>query len=51
VYISEVFAVIERTEGVDHVAAASFVDRPSDAEYPVGPKVVVASGSHRITVI
>ncbi|MEP7305156.1 MAG: putative baseplate assembly protein [Acidobacteriota bacterium] len=51
VYISEVFAVVERTDGVDHVVAATFVNAPTSTSVTVGENVLVASGAHRITVV
>jgi len=51
VYISEVFAVIERTEGVDHVAEATFAGSPTLTRVDVGENVLVASGNHRIVMV
>jgi hypothetical protein len=45
VYISEVYAVIERTEGVDRVVEARFISQPE-----VHENVLVASGTHQITI-
>jgi hypothetical protein len=51
IYISEVFAVIERTEGVDHVVEASFVGQPTLTRIDIGENVLVASGTHQITIV
>jgi hypothetical protein len=50
VYISEVFAVIERTDGVDYVVEAKFLERPDSTELPLGENELVASGSHQIRI-
>ena len=51
VYISEVFAVIERTDGVDHVVDAAFVGQPNLPRIDVGENVLVASGAHQIAIV
>jgi hypothetical protein len=51
VHISEVFAAIERTPGVDYVASAAFIGAPGDAVLSVKPNVLVASGTHQMTVV
>jgi hypothetical protein len=51
VHISEVFAVIERTEGVDYVSRAAFVNGPGLTRLDVGENVLVASGNHQITLV
>jgi len=51
VYISEVFAVIERTEGVDHVVSAVFANHASITQLPVDDNKLIASGDHQITVV
>jgi hypothetical protein len=51
VHISEVFAVIERSEGVDHVATVSFIDAPGQVRFDVGENALVASGTHQITMV
>ncbi|MGJ4951513.1 putative baseplate assembly protein [Bradyrhizobium sp. HKCCYLS20291] len=47
VYLSEVYAVIERTEGVDHVVEAGFVGE----EPVIAENMLVASGVHQITMV
>jgi hypothetical protein len=51
VYISEVFAVIQRVQGVDHVVEATFVDQPAFSRKDVGENVLVASGTHQIAIV
>jgi hypothetical protein len=51
VYISEVFAVIERVQGVDHVVEATFVDQPALSRMDVDENVLVASGTHQIAIV
>jgi len=46
VYLSEVYAEIERTEGVDHVITADF----AGAEPVIEENMLVASGTHQITI-
>ncbi|MBS1824047.1 MAG: putative baseplate assembly protein [Acidobacteria bacterium] len=50
VYLSEVFAVLERIEGVDHVVSASFIDLPGAGVFPVPSNSLASSGAHLITV-
>jgi hypothetical protein len=47
VYLSEVFAVIERTDGVDHVVTVDF----AGAESPIDENMLVASGIHQIEMV
>jgi predicted phage baseplate assembly protein len=51
VYISEVFARIQRVPGVDHVVEATFVDQPALSRKDVGENVLVASGIHQIAIV
>ncbi len=52
VYLSEVAAVLERTEGVDYVAEVHFTDAPSQtAAMTVPENSLVASGSHAIGIV
>src|SRR5262249_25590233 len=51
VYISEVFAVIARVPGVDHVVEATFVDQPALSRRDVEENVLVASGTHQIAIV
>jgi len=51
VYISEVFAVIERVPGVDHVVEAKFVDQPASTSLDVDDNGLVASGIHQIAIV
>jgi len=51
VHISEVFAVIERVDGVGHVQAASFVAAPGASRFDVSENALVASGSHQIVMV
>ena len=48
VFLSEIYAVIERTEGVDFVREASFVVDPLATSLTVGSNALVASGLHTI---
>jgi predicted phage baseplate assembly protein len=50
VYLSEVFAVIARVSGVDHVQSASFIDAPTASSIPVDANSLTASGIHVIEV-
>ena len=51
VHISEVFAVIERVDGVDHVSTASFLAAPGSARFDVSENALVASGTHQIVMV
>ena len=51
VFISEVFAVIERVQGVDHVVEAKFVDQPASTSLDVDDNGLVASGIHQIAIV
>ena len=50
VYLSEVFAVMARVPGVDHVQSASFVGAPTASSIAVGENSLTASGAHVIEV-
>lgn len=51
VYISEVFAVIERTDGVDYVVDARFMEQPDRSEMTLGENELVASGMHQVGIV
>ena len=51
VYISEIYAVIEATEGVDYVESVILNDDDSLVEVPIGQNALVYSGSHDILMI
>jgi predicted phage baseplate assembly protein len=51
VFLSEVFAVIERTEGVDHVESALFPDAPLATSVAVAENSLAASGNHLIHIL
>ncbi|HET9193087.1 MAG TPA: hypothetical protein VFO21_09420 [Vicinamibacterales bacterium] len=51
VHLSEVFAVIERVGGVDHVVTASFIDLPGAVRFDVNERALVASGAHQIVMV
>ena len=52
VYLSEVFAVLQAVEGVDHVVDASFIDAaPTATSLTIGEHALVASGGHEIGVV
>ena len=51
VQLSEVYAVLQRVEGVDYVESAEFPDAPSATSLDVGENNLVASGSHHIEMI
>lgn len=50
VYKSEIYAVLERLQGVDHIKDVIFVDYPGD-EIVVENNVLVASGTHNIEIV
>lgn len=50
VYVSEVHAVIERTEGVDHVESADFTEYPGASSIEINENSLVASGIHNIEI-
>jgi hypothetical protein len=49
-YISEIYAVIEATAGVDYVLKARFLDSDDPTVVPVGPNELVYSGTHQIVM-
>lgn len=51
VQLSEVYAVLQRVEGVDYVASAEFLDAPGMSALDIGENNLVNSGSHRIEMI
>jgi hypothetical protein len=51
VVLSEIFAVIERTEGVDHVESARFPSAPAATSISVGENSLAASGAHSIRIL
>lgn len=51
VYLSEVHAVLERIEDVDHVVSARFVSSPSLDALPITNDRLASSGTHQITVL
>ena len=51
VFLSEIFAVIERTEGVDHVESALFPDAPLATSVAVAENSLAASGNHLIHIL
>lgn len=53
VYISEVYAVIERTEGVDRVESESviFIEKPEELSVEVDDNSLAASGIHVIEMV
>jgi len=50
VHISEIYAVIEDTEGVDYVLKAEFVESAEKEQVAVGPNQLVYSGTHQIVM-
>jgi hypothetical protein len=51
VQLSEVYAVLQRVDGVDYVESVEFPDAPGATSLDVGENNLVASGSHRIEMI
>lgn len=51
VFLSEILAVIERTEGVDHVESAFFPDAPLATSIAVPENSLAASGNHLIQIL
>lgn len=51
VFLSEVQAVLERLDGVDHVLSAHFVAAPGVDAFPVMDDRIASSGAHQITVL
>jgi len=51
VFLSEVEAVLERIDEVDHVVSAGFVAFPGLDQFPVTGERLASSGTHRITVV
>jgi predicted phage baseplate assembly protein len=51
IFLSEVHAVLERIEEVDHVVSASFVAAPGANAYLIDGNVLPSSGVHAITVL
>lgn len=51
VFISEVQAVLERLDGVDHVLSAQFAAASGAEAFPVTGDRLASSGAHRITVV
>lgn len=51
VYLSEIYAVIERIEGVDHVESVAFIGEPTTVtSVSVDDNSLVASGTHDIEI-
>jgi hypothetical protein len=48
VYKSEVYAVIERTKGVDHVESVQFIDKPGKFSIEIDDNSLVAAGNIEI---
>ena len=51
VQLSEVFAVLQRVEGVDYVEHAEFLGFPPTSALAIGENNLVGSGSHRIEML
>ncbi|WP_338699881.1 putative baseplate assembly protein [Bradyrhizobium sp. 26S5] len=51
VYLSEVYAAIERAAGIDHVVDAKFADQPGLFSLPLDENELIASGSHQIEIV
>ena len=51
VQLSEVYAVLQRVDGVDYVDSIEFPDAPGATSLDIGENNLVASGSHRIEMI
>jgi len=51
VQLSEVFAVLQRVDGVDYVVSAEFVGAPGAMTLEIGENDLVSSGSHTIEMI
>ena len=51
VQLSEVYAVLQRVDGVDYVESVEFPDAPGSTSLDVGENNLVASGSHHIEMI
>jgi hypothetical protein len=51
VQLSEVFAALQRVDGVDYVASAEFVGAPGLSTLAIGENDLVASGFHTIEMI
>ncbi len=51
VFLSEVHAVLERIDEVDHVVTARFVAAPTASVFATDPNRLASSGTHRISVV
>jgi hypothetical protein len=51
VQLSEVYAVLQRVDGVDYVESVEFPDAPGATSLDIGENNLVASGSHHIEMI
>jgi hypothetical protein len=51
VFLSEVHAILERIDDVDHVVSARFVAQPGQDAFNVADDRLASSGTHQITVL